>query len=162
MLIISSDSDSFILRIFYFCKLLHKRMNMKKVIFAVVVCMSLIFSGCKEELVTSKYTIGCLGYQTGSTQGSDWQAIEAYFKSTVDYNRILVFEGHTQAENDAQAVARYEEQKAKLDNDNVCSKLKGDDYFIYGIYTLKVDGSQRRLGAIKFTKSGVEEEYIGE
>jgi hypothetical protein len=131
---------------------------MKKVIFAAVVCMSLILGGCKEEkLISTKYSIGCLGFQYGSVEGSDWQAIEAYLKATVDFNKILVFEGHTQAENDAQAMARYEDQIDKLDNSLICSKLRDADYYIYGMYTNNADGSRRIMGAIKFTATGAEE-----
>lgn len=139
---------------YYFCKLIYKLFNMKKVVFAVVVCLSLILGACKHETVTTKYTIGCLGYQYGSMEESDWKAIENYFSENVDFNKNVEFEGESLAENDVQAKNYYNEQIAKIDPEYVSSMLKGSDFYVYGISTLNADGSYRNIAAMKFTAGG--------
>ncbi len=131
---------------------------MKKIVFAVVVCLSIVFSGCKDKTVTTTYTIGCLGYQTGAMSGSDWETLQSYFSSQVMYNKTITFENKTLAENDSEAEQLYNAQVAKLDKDYVCSLIADPDFFIYGIAKKVEDGSYRYIGAIKFTESGATEE----
>ena len=49
---------------------------MKKVLFAIVVCLSMVLTGCKDKTISTTYTIGCLEYQYGSVQGSEWNALQ--------------------------------------------------------------------------------------
>lgn len=154
MLIISSKVTIFLKGNCYFCKLLHKILKMKKIVFAVVVCLSLVLTACKHEPVVTKYTIGCLAYQYGSVEGSDWQAIEQYFKENVDFNKNVEFESASLSENDAQARKYYQGQMAKIDVEHVCSMLKEPDFYVYGIETVNADGTYRIVAATKFTASG--------
>ena len=130
---------------------------MKKIIFVTIAVLALCLGGCKEEKVTTQYTIGCLGYQFGSLEGSSWENIESYFNSHVDYNKIVEFEGKSSAENDAQAVKYFDEQMAKIDTAYVCSMFSGSDYFIYGIATLYASGNYRFVKALKFQEGGAVE-----
>jgi major membrane immunogen (membrane-anchored lipoprotein) len=127
---------------------------MKKVVIAVVVCMSLLLGACKDKLVSTTYTIGCLGYQYGAVNPSDWQAIEDYMSSTVTYNKLVTFENKTVTENDAEAKAYFDTQMAKVDTEYVCSLMMGNDYYIYGIATQNTDGSYRYVKAMKFSENG--------
>ena len=130
---------------------------MKKIVFVTIAVLALCLGGCKEEKVTTQYTIGCLGYQFGSLEGSSWENIESYFNSQVDYNKIVEFEGKSSAENDAQAVKYFDEQMAKIDTAYVCSMFSGSDYFIYGIATLYASGNYRFVKALKFQEGGAVE-----
>lgn len=132
-------------------------LNMKKVVIAIIICSSIFLSSCKEKLVTTKYTIGCIGYQSGNYDPTDWNALESYFSSQVVYNKTVTFESKTQPENDAQALQYYNEQVNKIDTGYVCSLIKGSDYFIYGIQTLASDGSYKVIGALKFQHDGTSE-----
>ena len=127
---------------------------MKKVVIAIIVCSSLFLSSCKEKLITTKYTIGCIGYQSGSLDVTDWAAVESYMSSQVAYNKTVNFEGKSQSENDAQALQYYNAQIEKLDTAYVCSLIKGTDFLIYGIQTLNTDGSYKVIGAIQFQHDG--------
>lgn len=127
---------------------------MKKVVFAVVVCLSVVLCACKQEPMITKYTIGCLAYQTGSAEGSNWKAIENYLDETVDFNKRVEFEGASLSENDAQARNYFQEQMAKIDIAHVSSMLKSPDYYVYGIATVNADGTYRYIAATKFTASG--------
>ena len=131
---------------------------MKKIVFVTIAVLALCLGGCKEEKVTTQYTIGCLGYQTGSPDNSNWgEAVNQYFQSHVDYNKIVEFEGKSSAENDAQAVKYFDEQMAKIDTAYVCSMFSGSDYFIYGIATLYASGNYRFVKALKFQEGGAVE-----
>lgn len=130
---------------------------MKKVVIAIIVCTSLFMISCKDKTVTSLYTIGCIGYQSGNMDPTDWTAVESYFSSQVAYNEKVQYEGKSQAENDAQALQYYNEQLNKLDAEYVCSLIKGSDFFVYGIQTLNSDGSYRVIGAIQFQHNGTSE-----
>ena len=130
---------------------------MKKIVIAVIVCMSLFMGACKEKLVSTTYTIGCMGYQYGAVIPSDWQAVEDYFSSNVAYNKLIEFENKTVTENDAEALSYFDEQMKKVDTAYVCSLLSGDDYYIYGIATLGIDNQYRFIKALKFKEEGVEE-----
>lgn len=128
---------------------------MKKVIIAVVVCMSLFMGACKDKLVSTTYTIGCLGYQYSAVNPpSDLQAIEDYMFSTVTYNKLVTFENKTVTENDAEASAYFDMQMAKVDTAYVCSLMAGNDYYIYGIATQNTDGTLRYIKAMKFSENG--------
>jgi len=127
---------------------------MKKIVFVVVVCLSVVLCACKQEPVITKYTIGCLEFQRGSAEGSNWKAIENYFAENVDFNKRVEFEGASLSENDAQARNYYNEQIAKIDQEQVCSMLKEPDYYVYGIATVNADGTYRYIAAMKFTASG--------
>lgn len=131
---------------------------MKKIVFAVVVCLSIVFAGCKDKTVSTTYTIGCLEYQNGSLEGSDWETLQSYFSSQVMYNKTVTFENKTLAENDNEAKQLFNAQVAKLDKDYVCSLITDPDYFVYGIAKKVEDGSYRYIGTIKFTASGATEE----
>ena len=128
---------------------------MKKAVIAVIVCMSLFLGACKDKTVSTTYTIGCLGFQYGSVNPSDWQAIQDYFSANVAFNKLVTFENKTVAENDAEARDYCEKQIVKLDTNYVCSLITEDDYYIYGIATQNADGSYRYIKAIKFKKDSV-------
>lgn len=127
---------------------------MKKVVIAVIVCMSLFLGACKDKTVSTTYTIGCLGFQFGA---SDWQAVQDYFSSNVAFNQLVTFENKTVTENDAEALAYFDKQMEKVDTAYVCTLLTGEDYYIYGIATLDQNNNYRYIKAIKFMKDGAEE-----
>ena len=124
-------------------------LKMKKIVFVAIAVVALCLGGCKDKKITTQYTLGCLG--------SSWEDIESYFKSQVDYNKIVEFEGLSVAENDAQAIAYFDEQMAKIDTAYVCAMFSGSDYLIYGIATLYASGAYRFVKAIKFQKDGIVE-----
>jgi hypothetical protein len=130
---------------------------MKKIVFVAIAVVALFLGGCKDKKITTQYTIGCLGYQYGASGESDWEAVDPYFQSHVDYNKIVEFEGKTTAENDAQAVKYFDEQMTKIDTAYVCSMFSGSDYFIYGIATLYASGNYRFVKAMKFQEGGAVE-----
>jgi hypothetical protein len=130
---------------------------MKKVVIAIIVCTSLFLISCKEKTITTKYTIGCIGFDSGNYDPTDWTAVEAYFSSQVAYNKTVTFEGKSLPENDAQALQYYNDQIEKLDTAYVCSLIKGTDSFIYGIQTLNKDGSYKVIGALQFQHDGTSE-----
>ena len=129
---------------------------MKKIVFVAMTIIALCLGGCKDR-VTTTYTIGCLGYQYGAVGETQWQALEDYFKSHVEYNKLVSFEGVSLAENDASARELFDEQMAKIDVPYVCTLVDGSDYFIYGIATLNASGTYRFVKATKFTKDGAME-----
>jgi hypothetical protein len=130
--------------------------TMRKFVFAAIICLSVVLGACKHN-VTTEYTIGCLGYQYGSVEGSDWQDLEDYFKTHVEFNKVVTFEGNSLAENDKQARELYDEQMSKIDAEYVCTLLNGTDYYIYGIATLNAGGDYRYVKAMKFEAQGAEE-----
>lgn len=130
---------------------------MKRVVIAIIVCTSLFLISCKEKTITTNYSIGCIGFQSGSVDGTDWSAVESYFSSHVAYNKTVSFEGNSQSENDAQALKYYNDQIEKLDTAYVCSLINGSDYFIYGIQTLAADGTYKVIGALQFQHEGTSE-----
>lgn len=130
---------------------------MKKVVFAIIICTSLFLGACKEKTVTTKYSIGCLGFSANSADPSDWTTIENYFSSTVTFNTTVTFENTSEAQNDKEAKDLYNAQIKKLDSEYVCSLLKEPDFYIYGIYTLNPDGTHRILGALRFDHDGTSE-----
>lgn len=140
----------------YFCGLNPKSLTMRKIVFAAIICLSVVLGACDQK-VTTQYTIGCLGYQSGSLEGSDWQVLENYFKSNVEFNKVVTFEGKSLAENDKQARDFYDEQMAKIDTAYVCTLLGGTDYYIYGIATLNAGGDYRYIKAMKFQSDGATE-----
>ena len=113
--------------------------------------------GCRHETFTTQYTIGCLGYQNGSLQGSDWEELESYFSSNVEYNTLVTFESKSLAENDAKAKQFLNEQLEKIDVAYVCSLLHSSDYFDYGIATLNAGGSYRNIKVVRFSENGAQE-----
>lgn len=123
---------------------------MKKIVFVIVVCLSVVLCACKQEPVITKYTIGCFEYY-GS---SNWNEIQNYLAGKVDFNKIVEFEGASLSQNDAQARNYYNEQIAKIDKEHVCSMLKESDYYVYGIKTVNADSTYRYIAATKFTASG--------
>ena len=127
---------------------------MKKVVIAVVVCMSILLGACKDKLVSTTYTIGCLEYQYGAVDPSDFQAIEEYMSSRVTYNKLITFENKTVTENDAEASAYFDAQMAKVDTAYICSLMSESDYYVYGIATQNSDGTLRYIKAMKFTEDG--------
>ena len=129
---------------------------MKKIVFVAIAALSLCFGGCKDK-VTTTYTIGCLGYLHSTMGATEWQALQEYFISHVDYNNLVSFDGVSLAENDAQARKYYDEQMAKIDIPYVCALLSGSDYFIYGIATLNASGDYRVVKAMKFMPGGATE-----
>lgn len=128
---------------------------MRKVVFAFVICLSVVLGACKHTVVT-EYTIGCLSTQMGSIEGSNWDGITNYFNENVEYNKIVSFEGNSVSENDTQAKQFFEKQMEKVDQEYVCSMLNEPDYIIYGIKTINADGTYRTIAATKFTASGAE------
>lgn len=130
---------------------------MKKFVFVIIVGVAMIFGGCRHETFTTQYTIGCLGYQYGSAQGSDWEELQSYFTSHVEYNKLVTFESKSLAENDAKARQLMDEQLEKIDKEYVCSLLHSSDYFDYGIATMNAGGGYRYIKAIRFSESGTQE-----
>ena len=130
---------------------------MKKIVLVFIVGASLLFGGCRHETVTTQYTIGCLGYQYGSVQGSDWDELLSYFSTNVEYNKLVTFESTSLAENDAKAKQLLNEQLEKIDAAYVCSLLHSSDYFDYGIATLNASGSYRYIKVIRFSENGTQE-----
>ena len=129
---------------------------MKKIVFVAIAVLTLCLGGCKNK-VTTTYTVGCLGYQNSSMGATEWQALQDYFITHVDYNKLVSFEGVSLAENDAQAREYFNEQMAKIDIQYVCTLLSGSDYFIYGIATLNASGDYRVVKAMKFMPGGATE-----
>lgn len=130
---------------------------MKKIVIAIIICTSVILCACKEKTVTTKYSIGCIGYNAMSGSQSQWATLEDYLASTVTLNKTVSFENTSEAQNDKEAKDLYNEQIKKLDTEYVCSLLKDPDYYIYGIYTLNPDGTQRIVGAMRFEQNGASE-----
>lgn len=130
---------------------------MKKIVFVAILGVTLLFGGCNKKLVSTQYTIGCLGYQYGSAEGSDWEELQSYFSSQVEYNKLITFESKTLAENDAKATQYFDEQVKKLDTAYVCSLMNASDYFEYGIATLNTNGGYRYLRLLRFDESGMTE-----
>ena len=130
---------------------------MKKIVLVFIVGASLLFGGCRHETFTTQYTIGCLGYQYGSVQGSDWDELLSYFSTNVEYNKLVTFESTSLAENDAKAKQLLNEQLEKIDAVYVCSLLHSSDYFDYGIATLNASGSYRYIKVIRFSENGTQE-----
>ena len=130
---------------------------MKKIVFVFIVGAALLFGGCRHETFTTQYTIGCLGYQYGSAQGSDWDELISYFTTNVEYNKLVTFESTSLAENDAKAKQLLNEQLEKIDAAYVCSLLHSSDYFDYGIATLNAGGSYRNIKVVRFSENGAQE-----
>ena len=130
---------------------------MKKIAVVFIVGAALLFGGCRHEMISTQYTIGCMGYQYGSVQGSDWEELQSYFSTHVEYNKLVTFESTSLAENDAKARTLLDEQLEKIDAAYVCSLLHSSDYFDYGIATMNADGSQRNLKVVHFDENGMQE-----
>lgn len=130
---------------------------MKKFAFFAIVCATLMLGSCRHETFTIDYSIGCIGYQYGSIQGSDWEELQTYFETHVDYNKTVSFEGKSMAEADAKARQYCDEQIKKIDADYVCSLLHGTDYFDYGIATINAGGDYRYIKVVRFKEYGTYE-----
>ena len=126
---------------------------MKKIVFVVIVGVALLLTGCKKT-ITTQYTIGCLGYQLGSIQGTNWDELQSYFSSHVDYNKLITFESTSLAENDAKARQHFDEQIKKLDTAYVCTLLSSSDYFDYGIATQTKHGEYQYIKVMRFETNG--------
>ncbi len=128
---------------------------MRKVL-TICLLLSVIFlSGCKKESVTSYYSIGCVGYVSG-TGDSDWEGFKDYMSSIVAYNVIIDFTGESVDENDGKAASFYNEQVSKIDTDKACSYVKGNDKIQYGIVKKNAQDESVLLKSITFTAHGVE------
>lgn len=130
---------------------------MKKIVFAIIIGIALIFGGCGKKTISTQYSIGCQGYQYGSVQGSDWDNLQNYFSSHVDYNKLVSFESPSLAENDAKARQHLDEQLKRIDAEYVCSLLNGDDYLDYGIATINAGGDYRYIKVVRFNEYGTYE-----
>ena len=130
---------------------------MKKIALLIVLSVTLLFGGCRHEIFTTQYTIGCFGSQSGSVQGSqeEWNELEAYFSNHVEYNKLVSFESSSLAENDAKARQLLNEQLVKTDTAYVCSLLHSTDYFDYGIATLNANGEYRFIRIVRFDENGI-------
>ncbi|MBO4488791.1 MAG: hypothetical protein J5741_03925 [Bacteroidales bacterium] len=105
---------------------------MKKLSCILLFFSILLFTGCGNKMVTNHYSIGCLTFK-GNLIYSDWEGFEAYISTLVDYNQTLTFTSETKEENDAKAVAYFDEQAAKLDTDSLCTFIAPGDYIVYGV-----------------------------
>ena len=130
---------------------------MKKIVLFFIVGATLLFGRCRHETFTTQYTIGCLGYQYGSAQGSDWDELLSYFSTNVEYNKLVTFESISLAANDAKAREYFDKQIQKVDTAYVCSLLHSTDYFDYGIATLNANGSYRNIKVIRFSENGTQD-----
>ncbi len=130
---------------------------MKKIILFAIACATLILGSCRHETFTIDYSIGCVGYQYGTIQGSEWEDLQSYFETHVDYNKTVSFEGKSLAEADMKARQYCDEQIKKIDADYVCSLLHGEDYFDYGIATINAGGDYRYIKTIRFKEYGTYE-----
>ena len=132
---------------------------MKKIALFAIVCATLLFSGCHHETFTIDYSIGCVGYQFGSIQGSDEERNELinYFETNEEFNKIITFEGKSLAEADAKARQYFDEQLKKINTAYVCSLLHNPDYYDFGITTRTATGNSRDIKVIRFEESGAHE-----
>jgi len=129
---------------------------MKKILFAVIVGAALLFGGCKK-MISTEYTIGCLGYQINAINGSNWDELQTYFSSHVKYNKLVTFESTSLAENDAKAKELLDEQLKLIDTEYVCSLIHGEDYFDYGIATINAGGDYKYIKVVRFKEYGTYE-----
>ena len=129
---------------------------MKKIALFAIVCATMLFGGCRHETFTIDYAIGCVGYQYG-IQGTDWENLQSYFETNVEFNKIVTFEGKSLAEADAKARQYCDEQLKKIDTVYVCSLLHNTDYYDYGITTQTANGGDRKIKVMRFEESGAHE-----
>ena len=132
---------------------------MKKIALFAIVCATLLLGSCRHEIFEIDYSIGCVGFQYGSIQGSEeeWNMLLDYFETNVECNKIVTFEGKSLAEADAKARQFYDEQLKKIDTAYICSLLHYTDYYDYGITTKTTDGSNRNIKVTRFEESGAHE-----
>ena len=132
---------------------------MKKIALFAIVCATLLLGGCRHEIFEIDYSIGCVGFQSGSIQGSEdeWNTLFDYFETNVDFNKIVTFDGKSIAEADKKARKYFDEQIEKIDAEYVCSLLHSTDYYDYGIITQTADGSNRNIKVMRFEESGAHE-----
>ena len=131
---------------------------MKKIALFAIVCATLLLGGCHHEIFEVDYSIGCIGFQYGSVQGSDWENLETYFENNVDYNKVVTFEGKSIAEADKKAKKYFNEQIEKIDAKYVCSLLHSTDYFDYGIKTPIASGGYRYVKVMRYEENGAHEQ----
>ncbi len=108
-------------------------------------------------MISTEYTIGCLGYQINPLHGSDWDEVQTYFSSHAKYNKRVTLESTSLAENDAKAKELLDEQLKLIDTEYVCSLIHGEDYFDYGIATINAGGDYRYIKVVRFKEYGTYE-----
>lgn len=127
---------------------------MKKILVLCIVTLSILFSSCKDKTITTDYTIGCISYYAYAPE-SNWTGFQDYMKSVVDYNLVVHFTNTTIAENDAQAIAYFDDQLSKIDYTQACSFIKDPDKLVYGIARFDEIGNAYTLKSVTFTESGI-------
>lgn len=120
---------------------------MVKKIFLGILTVAFLLVSCKDKTITTQYSVGCLGFNTSAMSDSQWAALEDYLSKTVIYNKMVSYEGKDLSETDIQAVTMFYDQMKKIDTAYVCSLIQDPDNFIYGVRTLKADGTYRILKA---------------
>ncbi len=129
---------------------------MKKLFCIMVLCCAALFMGCSDKNVTNQYSIGCLAYRN-NMHYSDWDGFESYISSQVVYNEIISFTSETKEENDAKAVAYFNEQAEKLDTDSLCTFIAPGDYIVYGVGYSIDEHSFYILKGLIFKSDGAED-----
>ncbi|MCQ2277174.1 MAG: hypothetical protein MJZ87_09565 [Bacteroidales bacterium] len=127
---------------------------MKKILTFCVITVAILLSSCKDKTITTDYTIGCIGYYSVDP-ASDWVGFEEYMQSVADYNMVVHFTNKTLAENDAQALAYFDEQSGKVNYVQACSFIHGVDELSYGIARYNEIGDISILKSVTFTANGV-------
>ncbi|MCR4964804.1 MAG: hypothetical protein K6A41_04030 [Bacteroidales bacterium] len=126
---------------------------MKKLSVILLFFSAILLLGCGDKTVTNHYSIGCLAY-TGLMQYSDWDGFEECISSQVTYNEQLSFTSESKEENDAKAVAYFNEQAEKLETDTLCTFIAPGDQIIYGVGYSVSDSSFYILKGIVFSSTG--------
>jgi len=129
---------------------------MKKLSIILLFFSAILLSGCGDKTVTNYYSIGCMTYG-GIMLYSDWDGFEECISSQVDYNQTLSFTSETKEENDAKAVAYFNEQAAKLNTDTLCTFIAPGDHIVYGVGYSVSDESFYILQGLVFSSTGVED-----
>lgn len=127
---------------------------MKKILVLCIAILSILFTSCKEKTITTDYTIGCISYYAYAPE-SNWTGFQDYMNNVVDYNIVVHFTNTTLVENDAQAIAYFDDQLSKIDYTQACSFIKDPDELVYGIARYNEIGEITTLKSVTFTENGV-------
>ncbi|MCQ2284398.1 MAG: hypothetical protein MJZ57_05805 [Bacteroidales bacterium] len=104
---------------------------MKRALTFCLIISALLLIGCKDKTITSFYSIGCLDFY--GEPNSDWAGFEHYMDSLTNYNVVVSFTNKSQELNDSQAMAYFDNEFAKIKEEEVCAFLVPGSYVVYGI-----------------------------